>query len=159
MDRLAAWTSPAPHGESFKPLGALARAADGALLGGVALVDLPEPSACVIALVLQHGSVAAPAGVVHALGEPRSSQLGGIHIADEDGRVLAHARRGVLVQEVLPAVGDLGVQRTHAVLLARALGAGDLRFQIAIEALRLDLVASAVGDEILESQVDADGAR
>lgn len=67
---------------------ALATAATG--LGGIRFVAFLEPGACVIALVPQHVSECAPAGVQNRFGSIGLGQGRGIHVANEDSPIALH---------------------------------------------------------------------
>ena len=131
----AARTLPAPYRQPGEPLGPAAATADVTILGRISLVDFLEPHACAIALVLQHGPERAPARIEHGLCHASLREGGGVNIPDEDRAVPLHQRGGTFVQEILPAMGDLRMQRPDTVLLAGALRGGELRFKFAVKLL------------------------
>ena len=77
-------TDPLARAQARQTFWAGARCAAAALLGGELLVDWFEPYACVIALVLQHGSESAPPGVQHGLGHAGAGELLGVDVAHEN---------------------------------------------------------------------------
>ncbi len=93
MLRAAARAGPRPNRQPITALRTGAGAAGAALLGGELLVNLLEPHAGVIALVLQHGSKRTPARVQDGLRHPGLGQSLGVDVAHEDGLVLAHQAR------------------------------------------------------------------
>lgn len=123
--------------DTFRPR---ARTAARAGLGGKRFIDLIEPRACVSAFVPKHGPERRPPSVEHRLAVLGPSQGGGVHVADEDGPILAGETGAQLVQEILPTVCDLGMQRLDAGSFARSLSDSKRRFQIAVEPLGLDIL-------------------
>jgi hypothetical protein len=67
MGGSAVGTRRVAHAQALQPFGSGALVAASALLGGVALVNGCKPYTCVIALVFEHGPVAAPTRVQHGL--------------------------------------------------------------------------------------------
>ena len=149
---------PTTHRQACRAVWASGCVAATALPRTACLVALHEPYGSVIALVSQHGSKTAPASVQHALGVRPAGQSLGIDVAHHDAAVRAHELCGNLVQEILPAIGNPGMDRLHTGLVAGALGARQSRLQIAKEAPRLDLAAIGQRGQILEPEIDADGA-
>lgn len=155
--RAAARALPVPNGQALAAGGAGPGAAGAAVLGGVALVDRLEPHACVIALVLQHGPKRAPPRVQHGLGHAGLGERARIDVTHEDRLARTNQRGREFVQVVFPAVGCLGVNRLDASLVARALGQGQRRLQVAVELLGLDLLPVGAAEQVLEPQVQSDG--
>jgi hypothetical protein len=155
MDRAASTASPSSYSKTFPALGAGAAVTRAASLGGERFVDLIEPYACVSALVLQHGSKCTPARVQDRLALSGLRKAGGIHVAYEDGTATLDEGGAAFVQEVLPAIGDLGVDRLDTIPVARALCGGQVRLQVAVEALRFDGrdVLIAEGGKRLQAQI------
>ena len=77
--------------------------------------------------------------------------------ADRDEAVLTHDTRGQLVQEILPAVGDLRVERPGLAFLVRPLGRRQRRLQVAAEAVRLDVFQGFVREcgKVFQPKIDA----
>lgn len=133
--RAACAAAPGSDAQAFEPFGPGVSATGAALLGGARLVNLLEPHACVIALVLQHGSKRAPPGVQDGLGHKGLGERLGVHIAHEDHLMRAHQSGREFVQEVIPAVGNLGIEGPHPVLAPGALSHRQRFFQVAVEPL------------------------
>ena len=119
----------------------------------------PEPHACVIAPVLPHGLEGASTRIERGLGHAGLRERLRVDVADESRRALAHQPRRELVQEVLPAVGDLGVNRLDAVLVPRALGHGQRRLQVTVELLGLDFDPVRAGQRLLEAKAQIPRSR
>jgi hypothetical protein len=75
--------------------------------------------------IAEHRPKRGPTGVIGSLhdteGEFLVAMLGNIHIADDDFIELPHEVRRLLVEVMLAPVGDLGVDRPGAALVAGAL--------------------------------------
>lgn len=69
--RRAGRARPLPNLQTLSAFRAGSGVAMAALLGGKSFVNFTKPYAGVIALVLQHGSKGAPAGIEHGLGHGR----------------------------------------------------------------------------------------
>lgn len=159
MSRAANKTGPYSHSKTLPALRAGAAVTHAAGLGGKRFVDLLEPHSCVIAFVPKHGSQRAPAGIENGLTVSAPGQPGGVDVSNEDGSVAAlHEANAALVQEVLPPMGNLGVERPHPILLSGPLGALERRLEIAVEARRLDVLHRLVREssESFEPEVDAE---
>ena len=87
MDRSANTALPSSDSKTFPAFRAGAGVTHAAGLGGKRFVDFFEPHACVIALVLQHGSKCAPPRIEHRLRLRSLCKGRGIHVADEDRTV------------------------------------------------------------------------
>ena len=61
------------------------------------------------------------------------------------------------MQEIIPAVSDLGVDRPRAIALAGALRYGKGGFKVSVETLRLDPFAGRECRQVLEAEIYADG--
>ena len=57
---------------------------------------------------------------------------------------------GELVQEILPAILDLGVQRPRPILFAGALREAKRALRLPVELLCIDFIAIARGGEVLQ---------
>jgi hypothetical protein len=138
MDRSANTARPSSYSKTLPAFRAGAAVTHAAGLGGQCFVDLIEPHACGSALVLQHGSECAPARIEHRLRLSSLCKRGGIHVPDEDGTVGFHQASAQFVQEILPAVRDLGVHRSDRFLFSHPLRACQCWLEIAVKALDLD---------------------
>ena len=123
MDRSANAALPSSYSKTLPALRASAAVAHATGLGRKRFVDLIEPHACVSALIPEHGSKRTPPGIQHRLGLPGFGQGRGIHVANEDRTVTSNDVGAQFLQEVFPAIRDLGVQGTHPRPLAGALRA------------------------------------
>ncbi len=140
--------------DTFRPRAARAARTG---LGRKRFIDLIEPYACVIALVPKHGPERRPARVEHRLAVLSFREGRSIHVADKDCTVLASEPAAGLMQKVLPAVRDPGVDRLHPALPACSLGSGERGFEVAVEALRVDIGKTFVREagKGLEPEVDS----
>src|SRR5258708_4817560 len=100
MDRSAHSALPSSDSKIFPAFGAGAAVTHAAGLGGKRFIDFIEPHACVIALVLHHGSKCAPTRIEHRLGHSGLCQSRGIYVADEDSTVGLHQTGAQFMQEV-----------------------------------------------------------
>src|ERR1700704_375365 len=157
MDRSAHSALPSPYSKIFPAFRAGAAVTHAAGLGGKRFIDFLEPHACVSAFVQQHGSEGAPSRIEHRLRLSSLSKRGGIHVADEDGTVACHQAGAEFVQEIFSAVRDLGVNRSGALSMARALRAGQGGFQVAVKALGIDRRHSVITErcKALQPQIDS----
>jgi hypothetical protein len=155
MHRAAIAAGPFSYSKTFAAFGASATIAPTAGLGGMRFVDLLEPHACASALVPKHGSQRAPASVQNAFRVLGTCHRARADVAYEDGAGSLHDSSAVLMQEILPAVGDLGVDRARTISLLRALRDTKCVFEVAVEAGSLNRAAVAHRDQLLQSEVNA----
>jgi hypothetical protein len=158
MSRFANAALPSSYSKTLPALRAGAAVTHAAGLGGKRFLDFCEPHACVVAFIPKHGSERTPTCIQDRLRLSGLGEGGGIHIADED-RTMAFDQPGAqFVQEILPAIRDLGVNRSGARSLSRSLRAGQLRLQITVEPLRIERRQFGVteGREALQAQVDSE---
>ena len=111
MDRFAYRALPSPYSKIFPAFRAGAAMTHAAGLGGKRFVDFSEPHACVIALVLQHGSKCAPSGIEHRLSLSGLGKSRGIDVTDEDCTVGFDQAGAQFVKEIFPAIRDLARAR------------------------------------------------
>ena len=125
---------------------------------GTSLWNLNEPRACVIALVLQHGSHRAPARIQNALCVRSSGQGTRAHITHTDHRVLSNQFRRELVQKVSAPISNFGVNGLETVFLPGALRRGQRRLKVSVKTLGLHFGAIAERSQVFQTQIDSDGA-
>lgn len=138
MDRSANIALPSSYSKTLPALRAGAAVTRTAGLGGKRFVDFLEPHACVIALVLQHGSKCTPPRIEHRLCLSSLGEGGGIHVADEDGTTASHETGAQFVQEIFSAISHLRVNRSGALSFARPLRARQNGFETSIKTLGID---------------------
>ncbi len=107
-------TNPLSDYEALSTLWATACSARGTDLRGESLIHLDVLGPVPRGFVAKLRSKQRPAGIEHGFGQAGSGQSGAIDVADADAPVLAHETRGQLVQEVLTAVRDPGVDGPNA---------------------------------------------
>jgi len=156
MQRSAARANPFSYSkpaQAFRPRSCVAHAA---VLGGKSFILLFVICAVRNRFISAHIAEHAPASVQHGLRHASLRQLPAVHVPNADEAVLSHNLRGELVQEVLPAIGNPGMDRPCPSLLLRPLGHGKLRLQVSIEALRLDVLDRLVreGGEFFQTEID-----
>jgi hypothetical protein len=158
MDRSAHRALPSSYSKIFPAFGAGAAVTHAAGLGGKRFIDFCEPHACVIAFIPKHGSERTPTRIQDGLRLSGLGEGGGIHIADEDCTIAFDQPGAQFVQEILPAIRDLGVNRSRAKCVSRALRAGQLRLQVTVEPLGIERRQLRVteGREALQAQVDSE---
>jgi hypothetical protein len=86
----------------------------------------------------QHGPEVRPTGVKHAFGHVGPSEFRRAHIANGNESVLPHRVRSRLVQKILPAVPDFGVDSLRTLALTCPLQGRKLRFAGAVEGRHCD---------------------
>jgi len=138
MDRSAHSALPSSYSKIFPAFGAGAAVTPATGLGGKRFIDFIKPHACVIALVLQHGSKCAPARIEHRLGQSGLCEGGGIYVADKDSTIGLHQTGAQFVQEIFSPIRDLGVNRSGSVSMAGALCTSQGGFQVAVKTFGLD---------------------
>src|ERR1700722_7586558 len=156
VDRFAHSALPSPYSKIFPAFRAGAAVTPAAGLGGKRFIDFIKPHACAIALVQQHGSECAPAGVEPRLCQSSPCERGGIHVANEDRTVGLDQIGAQFMQEIFAPIRDLGVNRSGSVSMAGALCTGQGRFQFAVKALRLDRWQSLITERGKSSQPQID---
>lgn len=92
-----------------------------------------------------------------ALSWPREPGAGAAGAALLGGELLANFTEPHAGVNVLPAVSHLGVEGAHAPRAVGALGHREPRLQVSVDALSLDQLALAGGQELLDPQIDAHG--
>jgi hypothetical protein len=142
--------SPFSYSKTFPAFRASAPVTAATGLGGIRLIDLLEPHACDIALILQHGPECTPARVENRFGLVRLRKGGGIHVANEERTIASNKPGAEFVMKVFSTVRNLGVDRPDPTFLVCALGTGPLCFQLSIVLLRLNDRAIAGGCKILQ---------
>src|SRR5262245_31153655 len=148
MDRTTFAADPLPDPKTFSTFWAAEACALATGLGCVALAHLCEGNPCVIAFVSDKVAQHRPGHVERGFALPRRDLPLGRDIADKDRAACIDDGAGELVQGILAAVGDLGVQGLHLPLAAAPLRLSKPGFNIAIEA-RLDAVAERPVDMLL----------
>jgi hypothetical protein len=158
MDRFARTALPSAYSKIFPAFGAGAAITHAAGLGGKRFIDFIEPHSCVIAFVPKHGSKRTPPRIEHGLRVSSLCKGASVHIADKNRTVVSDQSGAELMQEVLPAVRNLGVNRTGTGFLARPLCSSKLGLEVAIESLGLNRrhVHVAKGRELSQAEVNAD---
>jgi hypothetical protein len=135
MYRFAYRALPSPDSKIFPAFGAGAAVTHAAGLGGKRFINFSKPHACVIALILQHGSKRTPARIEHRLGQLGLGERGGIDVADEESTVGLDELSAQFVKEIFAPIRNLGVNRSASVSMPGALCPGEEGFQVAVEAL------------------------
>src|SRR5262245_38583413 len=138
MDRTTCAADPLPDPKTFSTLWAAEACALATGLGCVALAHLCEGNPCVIAFVSDKVAQHRPGHVEGGFALPRRDLPLGRDIADKDRAAGIDDGAGELVQGILAAVGDLGVQGLHLPLAAAPLRLSKPGFNIAIEARLLE---------------------
>ncbi len=158
MDRSAHSALPSSYSKAFPAFRAGAAVTHAAGLGGKRFLDFCEPHPCVIVLIPKHGSERTPPCIQDRLRLSGLGQGGGIHIADEDRTVGLDQVGAQFVQEILPTIRDLGVNRSGARSLSRSLRAGQLRLQITVEPLGIERrqFGGTESREALQAQKDSE---
>ena len=141
---------------TFRPGNATAFVAG---LGTPSFVDFREQHLRLMAFVLKHRSERRPASVQDGLRHLGFCQAGRVHVADEDCPVLVNEACRNLVQVILAAVGNLGVNSLHPLLVVRALRYRKRWLKVAVETLRLDGFSIRHNCEALQAEIDADRRR
>lgn len=149
--------SPLPHSKTCDTFWASDASAFGAGLGREAFVGDFERGSVPQGLVAEHISEHRPAGIKRGLCHPRLGQTGRAHITDDDASVLAHDPRGLLMQEMPPAISHLGMDGRCTAFLAAPFRQRQVLFVSPIEGGRLDLPAIAECGEVVKSKIDPDG--
>src|SRR5262245_54711791 len=121
MDRTTCAADPLPDPKTFSTFWAGGVCALGTGLGCVALAHLCEGNPCVIAFVSDKVAQHRPGHVERGFALPRRDLPLGRDIADKDRAAGIDDGAGELVQGILAAVGDLGVQGLHLPLAAAPL--------------------------------------
>jgi len=136
VNRSAFAASPCSYSSACDTLWATACRARRTDLGRKRFIDFSERDPCESAFIPEHRSKCRPPRIQHRLRVRCLREGRGLYVTDKDSAVLAHQSSGELVQGVLSAIGDFGVNRPHARLLMRALRARELRLQAAVELRR-----------------------
>jgi hypothetical protein len=126
MDRSANAALPLSYSKTFPALRAGAAFTLATGLGGKRFVDFIEPHACVSASIPKHGSERTPPCIQNRLCLSGFGEGGGIRVADEDCTVAFDQLGAQIVQEVLPPIRDLGVNRSGTGSLSRIMPTGGL---------------------------------
>ncbi len=111
MDRSANTALPSSYSKTFPAFRAGAAVTHAAGLGGKGFIDFIEPHACVSAFVPKHGSKRTPPRIEHRLRLSSLCKSRGVDVTDKDRTVDSRQTGAELVQEILPPVCDLGVNR------------------------------------------------
>ncbi|HUA24622.1 MAG TPA: hypothetical protein VMA54_10930 [Steroidobacteraceae bacterium] len=156
MSNTTAATYPLSYYQVLSTFWAAACPACGTDLRGQSLVNLDVLGPVPHSFVAELGSKLRPAGIEHSLGQAGSGKAAGINLTDADTPVSPHEKGRQLMQEVLSAVPDLGVNSPQARLAPGALDGYERLLVLAIEARGLDLFAGGKCRQRLESKVDAD---
>jgi hypothetical protein len=156
MYRAAVLARPFSYSKTFPASGASAALTPAAGLGRVRFVNLVKPHACASALVPEHGSQRAPTRIRYAFGMFGSGKFRRADVADEDRAALSYKRSAKLMQEVIPAISDFGLNCPGAISLARALCGCQGRLEVPVKPGRIDRCAVAQGDQRLETKVDSE---
>lgn len=127
-------------------------------LGGKPFVDFLVPGSCRNRLVFEHASEGRPARIENGFRHAGLGESGGIDIADRDVIELADDARRELMVKIVPAMGDLCVNRIDAALFFGSLCHGQRLFGTTIDALGFDLFAVGEGSEVFQAKVNADCA-
>lgn len=122
----------------------------------MSLIDFFDQYSVADALVAEHVAECGPPGIKDGFRHPGLRQALRIHIADCDITEGAHELSGLLVQEMLSGVGDLGVDRLGAALVPGALSAAEGRFIGAKDARCSNRPAVAEHRKGFQTEVDAD---
>ncbi|XVN73012.1 hypothetical protein AAEX37_00064 [Oligella sp. MSHR50489EDL] len=158
MDRTAITANPLSYSQTcdtFRPrLGQCAASRAG--LGGKRLIHFFVPCAIRNRLVRKHRFEGMPGCVVNAFRHPGFGEFSAADVANSDVIESPHDVRADLVQEVLPSVGDLGVDFRCQSLLSGALRLRQFFFKLPETPGMLDLLASGQRSQIGKPQVDAD---
>ncbi len=156
MNRTAITTDPFSYskvGDTFRPR-MWHRSTIRADLGSEAFVDFLKPGTMLNSLVCQLGTEGRPSNIVNRF---RHAGLGkGQHIDSSNDNVVkvANDRTCLNMQEIVPAIGDFGVNRLNPFLLARPLGYRERRSGLPIELWGRDGAAITHLRQILQSQID-----
>ena len=122
--------------------------------GGIHFVDLLEQYARRNRLVLKHCSEGRPPCIQDGFRHPGPGQASRIHVTNEDRTMLLDEPGAEFVQEVFPAIGDLRLNRLHALFLFRPLRNGQRPLCAAIDALRYYLLTRGECGEVLSAVVE-----
>jgi hypothetical protein len=158
--RSAVRTLPAPYSKRAHAF----RAAHGngpasrARLGTVSLVGFDVPRLPSGSFVAQHVSEARPARIVHGLGKPCSTQAGGVHIADDDQRVIGSNPRRLLMKMVPARIGDLRRYGADTLAVLGALGRSERDFVLPEYPRCRNLLAVAERGKVFQPDVNPDCA-
>src|SRR5215469_1193720 len=158
--RLLAFTArPASYSkacDTFRPRRrhGTARRAD---LGGESFLDFRVPRAMLNSLVREHLTEARPAGIEDVLGHAGPGKSCGGDVTDRDLIKLPDDATRELVQKVAPRVADARVDVAGLAESARALRAGQCRFERSPVARIFDPLSRRKRHEILQSKIDPDG--
>ena len=149
-------TAPLSYYEVLSTFWAAACPACGTDLRGQSLVNLDVLGPVPHGLIVELGSKLRPARIEYGFGQAGSGKSAGIDIADTDAPALPHKPPGQLMQEVLAAVRDLGVDGLHAGLASGTLCDSERPFVSVVNSRRLDLLTRGKSRQRLEAEVDAD---
>lgn len=124
-------------------------------LGGKRLVNLDAHCLPSGGFVVQHVPERRPASVKDGLCEFRLGEAGRVHVAYGDQTILPHDAGTFNMQEVMPAILNLGVDGPRTLLVAGPLRHPEGRFVLAVDVRGFDGRAVAQGGEGFEAKVDA----
>ena len=151
-------TNPVPYSktcDTFRPrIGH--GAAIGAGLGRKRFVHFFKPRAMLNSLVRQLSSEGRPASIKNGLRHTGLGKSGGIHVAYRNVIKLTHDAGAEFVVKIVPAIGNLRVNRLHPFLFIRPLRHGQSLLSASVNVLRLNLFASGQGGEVFQSKVNPD---
>src|SRR5207253_6715088 len=147
--------TPSPYNELSRTTGTTQASTAGTGSRCESLAHDDHRSAGVLALIPQHLPEHPPAAVEHGFGHPRFYQLRAAHIAHGNVLILIHDPAAELMQRVPAPVRRPAMQALRLTLVAAALGLGNARLDVAIEATALAASPIARDRHLLQPQVNA----
>ena len=160
MDRTALTANPLSYSQTcdtFRPrLGQCATSRAG--LGGKRFIHFFIPCAIRNRLVRKHRFEGMPRCVVNAFRHLGLGEFSAADIANSDVIESPHDVRTGLVQEVLPGVGDLGVNLRRQSFLSGPLRLSQFFFKLPKASGMLDLLAVGQGGKVFKAQVNSNAA-
>lgn len=155
MGRAAARTLPMSYSKILSAFRTADASAIGTGLGSPSFVGLnisrPVPNGFIAELVAERR----PTGIENGLRHPRLSQLGSVHIANDDQTIFSGNSRRVFVKMMFSSVRDLGVDCLHASGISRSPGFPKVGFVSAVVLQRGDNNAVAARRQGLQAKVDS----
>src|SRR5207253_9906616 len=146
--------TPSPYNELSRTTGTCQASTAGTGSRCESLTHDDHRSAGVLALILQHLPEHPPTAIEHGFRHPRFHQLRAAHIAHGNVLILIHDPAAELMQRVPAAVRRPAMQELRLAPVAAALGLGNARLDVPIEAPALAAGPVARDRDLLQSQVD-----
>src|SRR5437879_5415358 len=147
--------TPSPYNELSRTTGTTQASTAGTGSRCESLTHDDHRSAGVLAFILQHLPEHPPTAIEHGFRHPRLHQLRATHIAHGNVLILIHDPAAELMQCVPAPVRRPAVQELSLTLVATALGLGNARLDVPIEAAALAARPIARDRHLLQSQVNA----